>query len=66
MATLDFDRFEDYSLEELADELDVTEGLIENCQSRIALARKAMNTFMEQREKLIDIIKLKSQHKGWR
>jgi hypothetical protein len=58
--------YEDWSDKELSDELDQVEKDIELRQRNIVSNRKSLNTFMEHRELLIDLIKQRAQKsKGW-
>lgn len=57
--------FGDWSDEELAEELKSTEDCIEIWQGSIVSLRKKINRAIDTREDLLDIIKQRSQRKGW-
>lgn len=56
----------DLSDQELAEELLDVEQIIYNCQTAIANSRKSLNRNMETREKLLDVMKQRSQSRGWK
>jgi len=55
----------DFSDQELSDELTQVDKDIESCQKAIVSHRKQLNSAMEQREALLDIIKQRGQNRGW-
>jgi len=56
----------EFSDEELSDELTQLDEDIDCWQKSIASQRKQINTAMEKREGLLDIIKQRGQSRGWR
>lgn len=55
----------DWSDTELAEELQLTDEYIRIWQGSIVSIRKKLNRSMDKREDLLDIIKQRSQRKGW-
>jgi hypothetical protein len=55
----------DWSDIELSDALVEVDTNIENYQNTIALYRRNLNRSMQDREDLLDVIRQRSQRKGW-
>lgn len=59
--------YEDWSDEELSDQLRTVDEMIQIYQGTLATVRKSLNRRMEEREDLIDIIKQRAKsRKGWK
>jgi len=60
------EEYEDFTAEELAEELLDLDEVIRNCQNTLAKTRKHLNYNMELREALLDRQKELTQKKGWK
>jgi len=60
------EEYQDFTSEELAEELRDLDEVITNCQNALVKIRKQLNHNMDLREAVLDRQKQLSQQKGWK
>lgn len=58
--------YDEWSDEELADELVQYEKDLDILQAKLVSTRKSINKFTEHRDKLLDVISQRANIKGWK